>query len=292
MCSNVENDVFKVENNREDEIDKVRKHLESKAIYFTESQVNKAFLFRMKTRTPSLMKKCMSELNQLLERPFEKSLKGKVVGATEFKALEGQFVDEEEKVKSSPRQNISQRDQRNLQTKQKQESSKNQAGYLPTDTHVHKKPSHNERKLNLLLKNGLRFMVYVHNITSTYVEAIVNPANEDLANAGGCAQIISTAAGTKFESDCEKIIKKKKKVKVTENEISGPGILPFKCIINAVGPQWASYDDNHKTKCLEDLYFTIRKVLDTSEKEKIKSVAIPPISSGKTLLCTVQLPSF
>uniref|UniRef100_K1QM36 Poly [ADP-ribose] polymerase 14 n=1 Tax=Magallana gigas TaxID=29159 RepID=K1QM36_MAGGI len=52
------------------------------------------------------------------------------------------------------------------------------------------------------------------------------------------------------------------------------------CIINAVGPQWASCDDNHKLSCLEDLYLTIRKVLDTSEKEKIKSVAIPPISSG------------
>lgn len=73
---------------------------------------------------------------------------------------------------------------------------------------------------------------------------------------------------------------KKKRIKVTENEISGPGILPFKCIINAVGPQWASYDDNHKLSCLDDLYFTIRKVLDTSEKEKIKSVAIPPVSSG------------
>uniref|UniRef100_K1QAA4 Poly [ADP-ribose] polymerase 14 n=1 Tax=Magallana gigas TaxID=29159 RepID=K1QAA4_MAGGI len=73
---------------------------------------------------------------------------------------------------------------------------------------------------------------------------------------------------------------KKKRVKVTENEISGPGILPFKCIINTVGPQWASYDDNHKLSCLDDLYITIRKVLDTSEKEKIKSVATPPISSG------------
>lgn len=290
-CSSVKEDVITVNKNNEDDIMKVRKHLESNAICFMESQVKDACVFRMKTRTQSLLENCMVELNQLLGRPFEKSLEGKVVGATEFKVLEGKLLDAEEEGKGSPRQNISQRDQK---AKQKQESSKDQAGSLPTRkaTHIHKKPSHIERKLDAQLKNGLRFMVYVQDITSASVEAIVNPANEDLANTGGCAYIISTAAGPKFESDCNKIIQKKKKVKVTENEISGPGILPFKCIINAVGPQWASYDDNHKLSCSEDLYLTIRKVLDTSEKEKLKSVAIPPVSSGKTLLCTVQLPSF
>uniref|UniRef100_K1PMA1 Poly [ADP-ribose] polymerase 14 n=1 Tax=Magallana gigas TaxID=29159 RepID=K1PMA1_MAGGI len=132
-------------------------------------------------------------------------------------------------------------------------------------------------------------MVYVQDITSASVEAIVNPANEDLANTGGCADIISTAAGPTFESDCKEIITKKKKVEVTENEISGPGKLPFKCIINAVGPKWASYDDNHKISCLDDLYLTIRKVLDTSEKKKIKSVAILPISSGTVLITATHL---
>lgn len=226
----------------------------------------------------------MSELNQLLGRPSEKSEKEKVVRATVFEVLEGKSVDKEEKGKNSPRQNTSQRNQRDLQAKQKPESSKNQAGSLPTKKaiHVHEKPSHIEKKLEILLTNGLRFIVYIHDITSVSVEAIVNPANEVLGNIGGCANMISTAAGTQFELDCKDIIKKKKKVKVTENEKTGPGKLPFKCIINAVGPQWDSYDDNHKIRCLEDLYLTIRKVFDRSEKEKIKSVAIPPISSGKT----------
>lgn len=278
-CCSVKEDVITVNKNNEDDIKKVRKHLESNAICFTESQVRNACVFRMKTRTQSLLEKYMVELNQLLERPFEKSVKGKVDGATVFEVLEGKSVDTEEEGKGSYRQNTSLRDQ---QAKQKQESSKDQAGSLPTGkaTHVHKKPSHIESKLDVRLKYGLRFIVYVHDITSASVEAIVNPANENLSNNGGCAYIISTAAGPKFESDCKKIIKKNKRIKETENEISVPGILPFKCIINAVGPQWASYDDSHKIKCLEDLYVTIRKVLDTSEKEKIKSVAIPPVSSG------------
>lgn len=161
MCSNVQNDVFRVDNNREDEIEKVRKHLESNAIYFTESQVNNARLFRLKTRTPALMKYCMSELNQLLGRQFENSLKGKVVKGTKFKVLTGKSLDAEEEGKGSPRQNISRRGEK---AKQIQDSSKDQAGSLPTGkaTHVHKKPSHTESKLDVQLTNGLRFMVYVN----------------------------------------------------------------------------------------------------------------------------------
>lgn len=291
MCSNVQNGVIQVENDRKDEIDKVRKHLESNAIFFTESQVNKARLFRMKTKTSQLMKKCMSELNQLLGRPSERSEKEKVVRATVFEVVEGKSVGKEEKGQSSPRQNTSQRNQRDPHTKKKPQSSKNQAGSLPTEktTHEHKKPSKKEGKLDVHLKNGLRFMVYAHDVTSTSVEAIVNPANEDLDNIGGCANMISVAAGTEFERDCKEIIRKKQKVLVTENAISKPGKLPFKCIINAVGPEWASYDDNHKTKCLNDLFLTINRILVTSENAKIKSIAIPPISSGKILLTATLL---
>lgn len=103
MCSIVQNDVFKVDNNRKDEIKTVRKHLESNAIYFAESQVHNARLFRLKTRTPSLMKYCKSELNRLLGRQFENSLKGKVVKETEFKVLKGKSLDAEEEGKGSPR---------------------------------------------------------------------------------------------------------------------------------------------------------------------------------------------
>lgn len=282
MCYNVQSDVIQVGKDKEDEIKKVRKHLESNAVFFTESQVNNAYLFRMKTKTQPFMEAYISEINQLLGRPSEKSEKGKVVRAVAIEVLEGKSVDQEEKTKSSRRQNTSQKSQRDLLAKQKMECSNNKAGLLPTEkaSHVHNKPSKIERKLDVQLKNGLKFMVYVHDITSVSVEAIVNPANESLENSGGCAYVISTAAGTEFERDCKEIIRKKKKIKVTDNAVSRPGKLPFKCIINAVGPQWASYDDNHKTKCLDDLCFTINKILVTSENAEFKSVAIPPISSG------------
>lgn len=275
-CTELKEDVIKVDKSNLDEQKKVRDHLESNAIYFTESHPSNACLFRLKTKTQFVMDNCMIELHKLLGRSYQKPQTGKVVTAT---ALEGKFV---ENGKSPPRQNTSQREQRDLNPKQKPDNSKILAGSLQTEkaARVHKNISKIERKLDIQLKNGLRFMVYVHDITSASVEAIVNPANEDLDNNGGCANMISVAAGTEFERDCREIIKKKKKIKVTENASSDPGKLPFKCIINAVGPKWASYDDNHKAKCLDDLYLTINRILVTSENAKIKSVAIPPISSG------------
>lgn len=287
----VSDDVIKMDKNSKDEQQKVRQYLQTNEIDFKESCTDKAVLFRIKAKTFEMKEKYMSELHGLLGRPYETPQSGKSVRAV---ILEGRAVDDDKKDNRTLQQNNSQKKgQTNLDAKQTKETMGNQlqAVSLPMDrtTHVPKKlPNQVENKLNVQLNNGLKFMVYVHDITFASVEAIVNPANEDLANTGGCAYIISNAAGPKFESDCKKIMKKKKRIKVTENEISGPGILPFKCIINAVGPQWASYDDNHKLSCLKDLYLTIRHVLDTSEKEKIKSVAIPPVSSGKILCCTVE----
>lgn len=78
-------------------------------------------------------------------------------------------------------------------------------------------------------------MVYVYDIIFVFVEVIVNLVNEDLVNIGGCVYIILIVVGLKFELDCKKIMKKKKRIKVIENEIFGVGILFFKCIINVVG---------------------------------------------------------
>lgn len=291
-CSTVSDGVIKVDKNSKDEKQKVRQYLQTNEVDFEVSCIDKAYdLFRIKAKTLEMKEKYMSELHGLLGRPYETPQSGNAVRAV---IIEGRAVDDEGRDTRTLQQNNSQKKEPpNLDMKQTKETMGNQlqSGSLPMDrtTHVPKKlPNEIGKKLNVQLNNGLRFMVYVHDITSAPVEAIVNPANEDLANTGGCAYIISTAAGPKFELDCKKIMKKKKRIKVTENEISGAGILPFKCIINAVGPQWASYDDNHKLNCLENLYITIRKVLDTSEKEKIKSVAIPPVSSGKILLFTVE----
>lgn len=78
-------------------------------------------------------------------------------------------------------------------------------------------------------------MVYVYDIIFVFVEVIVNLVNEDLFNIGGCVYIILIVVGLKFELDCKEIIRKRRRIKVIENEIFGLGKLLFMCIINVVG---------------------------------------------------------
>ncbi|XP_062598992.1 uncharacterized protein LOC134260456 [Saccostrea cucullata] len=137
---------------------------------------------------------------------------------------------------------------------------------------------HEDFKLNITLEDGLIFRIFKANITTICSGAIVNPANELLRNTGGAADAISKAAGTVYENDCQHIMKKKKCIKTTENVLTKSGNLPCAVVINAVGPQWADYKD--KLECLRDLEKTITGVLETAEKNRIDSIAIPPISSG------------
>ena len=223
----------------------------------------------MKTKTENRMVKCMQELHQLTGRETPPKR-----GGVEMRVLEGAQHSLHEDYEGKSKQSMSKKDERSTGARQKSDNSENKAKSIPKNT------TNPRLLLDEALKNGLRFMVYVKDIRATSVDAIVNPANEDLDNLGGCAREISVAAGNKFEDECRRIVSKRGKIKVTENVISTPGKLPFRCIINAVGPQWKHYDLSQKTKCLDDLELTITKILMTSERENLKSIAIPPISSG------------
>lgn len=131
---------------------------------------------------------------------------------------------------------------------------------------------------NVTLREGIIFKAHIANITMLQVDCIVNPANENLKNEGGCAYHISQAAGKEFDDDCRKITKK---IPITKNVITCPGKLPCKCVIHAVGPIWDDgYTAKEKEKCLEELMKTVYNVLQTADEKKMCSIAIPPISSG------------
>lgn len=135
-CSSVKEDFITVNKHRKDEIEKIRKHLESNAMYFTESQSKDVFVFRIKAKTHHLLEKCMVELNQILGRSSEKSRKGNVLRAT---VLEGNWG-KEEREERSRHQNTSQREQRDLGAKP--DSSKNLVGSLPTKKSNHFDPEY------------------------------------------------------------------------------------------------------------------------------------------------------
>lgn len=129
--------------------------------------------------------------------------------------------------------------------------------------------------------NGINTKIYQGSIVKAKVGAIVNAANERLDNCGGVADVIAKAAGDKMEDDCREKMRNRKKIKVSENVVTCAGNLPCRWIIHAVGPRWDDYFN--KEKALEDLYMTVFNVLKTASESRMKSVVIPPISSGKSI---------
>lgn len=126
--------------------------------------------------------------------------------------------------------------------------------------------------------NGINIKIYQGSIVRARVGAIVNAANERLDNCGGVADVIAKAAGSVMEEDCREKMKKQKKIKVSENVVTCAGNLPCRRIIHAVGPRWDDYFN--KEKALEDLYKTVFNILETASESCMKSVVMPPISSG------------
>lgn len=106
------------------------------------------------------------------------------------------------------------------------------------------------------------------------VDCIVNPANEQLNNAGGVAGRISGCAGTIFEEECREWIKKHGKLETGSACSVSAGRLPFKCVINTVGPIKGINNDKQilRKSCLS--------ALKEAEKLKLNSLCMPVISSG------------
>lgn len=110
-------------------------------------------------------------------------------------------------------------------------------------------------------------------ITALLIDAIVNAANNALANGSGVNGTIHRAAGPKLAEYCSKLSGCK-----TGQAIITPGFkLPAKYIIHTVGPIWQ--DGNHnESQLLISCYSNCLKL--ASDKEDIKSIAFPLISTG------------
>ncbi|KAJ8317353.1 hypothetical protein KUTeg_005257 [Tegillarca granosa] len=130
-----------------------------------------------------------------------------------------------------------------------------------------------------LTREGLKVKIYCCSITDLKVDAIVNAANENLQHVGGVARAIAEAAGPKLGLECSrKLTLGKGFVDVTKNMVTSGYKLQCSKVIHAVGPQWNMYSD--KTKCLEDLYRTVKNALLAAENNAVAIVGMPVISSG------------
>ncbi|XP_069140103.1 uncharacterized protein [Argopecten irradians] len=133
-------------------------------------------------------------------------------------------------------------------------------------------------KKSFCTKNGLTVKIYKGPITKLGVDAVVNAANERLANGAGVAGALSKAGGHDFDKKCEAVIRRDGFIPVTRNVVTGAGAMAYDGVIHAVGPQWYNYTD--KVECVEKVRDTVIEILKTSVNAGFKSVAMPPISSG------------
>jgi O-acetyl-ADP-ribose deacetylase (regulator of RNase III) len=109
-------------------------------------------------------------------------------------------------------------------------------------------------------------------ITILDVEAIVNPANNALMHGGGLAAEIVHRGGQIIQQESKKI----GYVPTGSAVYTQGGHLKAKHVIHAVGPRYKDGNSGEKEK----LESAVISSLNIADKLKLKSIALPAISSG------------
>lgn len=123
-------------------------------------------------------------------------------------------------------------------------------------------------------KNGSVLVLVQGDITQAEVDAIVNPANHLLQHGGGLAGVLSKKAGPSLQSASNTWVEEHGPVSHDQPAHTAAGDLPFEMVIHAVGPVWGSGDEKQK------LYQAVQGSLFLADELKLKSIALPAISTG------------
>ena len=107
-------------------------------------------------------------------------------------------------------------------------------------------------------------------ITEFRVDAIVNPANDELKLGSGVAGAIREKGGPSIQKECDRI----GGTPVGSAVITGAGELGVKHVIHAVGPQQGEGDEDRK------LASAVRSSLALADRHGLRSIVLPAIATG------------
>ncbi|MCP4538366.1 MAG: macro domain-containing protein [Chloroflexi bacterium] len=112
-------------------------------------------------------------------------------------------------------------------------------------------------------------------ITQMTTDAIVNAATQGLIHGGGLSEIISLAGGPIIQQESNEWVRERGLVRTGSAAITSGGNLKARYVIHAVGP---IYDA--QPRAAELLGSAVNSVLQIAKEHKLKSITIPPVSTG------------
>ena len=132
-------------------------------------------------------------------------------------------------------------------------------------------------------KEEKKISIFKGDITKDRVDAIVNAANSQLNHIGGLAAAIVQAGGKEIQDECANIVRDNGPLLEGQVMVSTAGRLPCSKVIHAVGPRWDFAADKlvkDRERKKKERYLRLAVTSSLKEAAKLRSIAIPAVSSG------------